>query len=465
MTIASYVVSRPRSAEALERFRSFAVPRLVARGGADRGEQIVYNPASPFHWYLKWGGVCRRRGQPIPSGYSAAIKASYVTFAGLGVALASWAARIPQVKSQLGLTASELGFLLLSLAAGSLLALPMAGPLVVRLGARTALRAATALAGAGLVVVAVGSPGHTAVVVAGLAAMGVAAGVWDVSMNVEGALVERRAGRSIMSRFHAWFGVGTVIGAILGVGMIAAGISVTADLITIALIVPAACWFASRHYIADDVEFEPTEQPAVRASSVWRERRTLLVGLMVLAFALAEGTGNDWISLSMVQGHATPAIVGTLTYSVFLATMTLGRWHGPSVLDRLGRTRTLRLLAAVAAAGLLLFTLTPWTAGAFVGVALWGLGASLGFPVGISAGADEPALAAPRVGAITSIGYVAFLGGPPLIGVVASWLGLPHALWVVIITLGPAAVVATAAAPLRQRSSETLPRAESTATV
>jgi MFS family permease len=118
------------------------------------------------------------------------------------------------------------------------------------------------------------------------------------------------------------------------------------------------------------------------------------------------------------------------------------------------------LVMGLAAVGLLIFTLTPRTAMAFVGAACWGLGASLGFPVGMSAGADEPRLAAPRVSVITSIGYVAFVGGPPLIGLLASWLGLPHALWVVILPLGPAALIARVAAPLRPRSIDRVAETE-----
>jgi hypothetical protein len=116
----------------------------------------------------------------------------------------------------------------------------------------------------------------------------------------------------------------------------------------------------------------------------------------------------------------------------------------------------------VAILGLVIFTFTPWTLGAFAGAFLWGMGASLGFPVGISAGADDPVLAAPRVGTIASIAFVAFLGGPPLIGLLATWLGLPHALWVVITPLVPAAAIATAAAPLIRSQFVTRSPVEST---
>jgi fucose permease len=329
-----------------------------------------------------------------------------------------------------------------------MLALPGAGPLVVRLGSARTLRGISILSASGLVVVAFGARGSTAAVVVGLFLMGLALGIWDVVVNVQGARVEHEADRPLMSRFHAWYGVGTVIGAVIGVGMVAAHVSVTVDLLVVAGVLPVALWGASFRFLTDDDHLEPHEHAAARSHNAWRERRTVLIGLIVLAFALAEGSGNDWISVSMIQGHHVAPVLGTVAYGLFLTMMTVSRWNGPHLLERIGRVRSLRLLIVIAITGLLVFVLAPGTPLAYLGVALWGIGASLGFPVGLSAGADQRALAAPRVGVIASIGYVAFLGGPPLIGLVASWLGLPHALGLVIVPLLPAAVLATVAAPI-----------------
>jgi fucose permease len=379
---------------------------------------------------------------------TAAIRASYVAFGGIGVINATWASRIPQVKSQLHLSSSGLGLVLLATAVGSLISLPGSGALVVRLGSAKALRWASLLSGSGIAVAAFGARSSVAAVVVGLFLIGLAAGIWDVAVNVQGARVEQQAGRSLMPRFHAWYGVGTVIGAIAGVAMVAAHVSVTVDLLILACAVPTAIWPVSFRFLPDSDHLEPHEHAAARSHNPWRERRTLLLGIILLAFALTEGSGNDWISVSMIQGHHVTPVLGTVAYGLFLAMLTVSRWNGPHLLERIGRVRTLRLLVAVAVVGLLIFILTPWAPLAYLGVALWGIGASLGFPVGMSAGADQPALAAPRVGVIASIGYVAFLGGPPLIGLIASSLGLPHALALVIVPLLPAAALATAAAPL-----------------
>jgi hypothetical protein len=383
-----------------------------------------------------------------------------VAFAGAGFGFASWASRIPQVKAHLSLDPSQLGALLLSLAAGSVISLPLAGPLVARFGSRATVRAAAALGGAGLVVVAVGYRIGVAPVVGGLFCWGAASGTWDVAMNVQGALVERRLGRSIMPRFHAGFSLGTVAGALGGAAMVALGVSVTAHLAIAGLIVGVTVPVSARRFLADTANLAdpgtPTgaagpgefEAPTARASLLaWRESRTLLVGLFVLAFAFAEGAGNDWISLATIDHHHVAPAVGTLVFATFLGAMTTARWFGPAALDRYGRVPVARVLVVLAIAGLVLFIFGPGIGLALLGALLWGTGTSLGFPMGMSAGADEPALAASRVGVITTIGYGAFLAGPPLIGFLGQRFSVPHALIAVIGVLIVAGLIAGSVRP------------------
>ena len=378
--------------------------------------------------------------------------ATYVAFAGAGFGFASWASRIPQVKAHLGLDPSQLGLVLLSIAAGSVISLPLAGPIVARFGSRHTVMGTATLGGVGLIVIAAGIRQGVAPVVAGLLLWGAAVGVWDVAMNVQGAAVERRLGRSIMPRFHAGFSFGTVAGAVGGAVMVAAGVSVTAHLILIGLIILIAVPATARDFVPDTAPPpQPSgaggagehEAPGVRgALAAWREPRTLLIGAFVLAFAFAEGSGNDWIALATIGHHHVAPAVGTLVFAAFLGAMTTVRWFGPAALDRYGRVAVVRVLTPLAIVGLVLFVFGPGITAALLGALLWGAGTSLGFPMGMSAGADEPALAAPRVGVISTIGYCAFLGGPPLIGFLAQRHGVSHALTVVIAVLVGAGLIA-----------------------
>jgi predicted MFS family arabinose efflux permease len=389
---------------------------------------------------------------PVDVEVRAATRATYAAFIWAGFAFASWASRIPQVRDQLGLSASALGLVLLAIAAGSIISLVLSGSIVARFGSRRTVAAMAALLAVALATVAVGYLLGVPPVVVSLFVFGFANGAWDVAMNVQGAIVERRLGRSIMSRFHAGYSVGTVAGALVGAAMVALRVPVTAHLLVVAVAVGISVSAAVRRFVPDhgpDEAADPTGSGGVRRLlAVWREPRTLLVGVFVLAFAFAEGAGIDWIAVAVIDDYDAPAAVGTLAFAVFLAAMTAGRWFGPAWLDRYGRVRVVRVLAVVSGVGLLLFVFGPTTPVAFAGALLWGAGASLGFPVGMSAAADDPAVAAARVSVVASIGYCAFLGGPPLIGFLGDHLTVSRALTAVAVLLALATVVAGALRPL-----------------
>ena len=179
------------------------LPGLAREPPARRGLVAVSAPAPPA------------AGRPV----TRARDAVYVVFALNGFLFASLASRFPDVRSGLGLDNGSLGLLLLAIAAGSVIALPSAGLLIERLGATTVVRLGALAAAVGMAVAALGATALEVLPLAavGLFAYGTGIGVWDVAMNVEGAEVERRLGRTIMPRFHAAFSIGTIAGAGLGV--------------------------------------------------------------------------------------------------------------------------------------------------------------------------------------------------------------------------------------------------------
>ena len=135
---------------------------------------------------------------------------------------------------------------------------------------------------------------------------------------------------------------------------------------------------------------EAHDEPAVSPWTAWREPTTLLIGLMVLALALTEGTANDWLALALVDGYDVPRWVGISGFALFVTAMTAGRVAGTVLLDRFGRVPVLWSTMAAAAVGVLLIVLGGHPVVVVVGILLWGAGASLGFPVGMSAAADDP---------------------------------------------------------------------------
>jgi MFS family permease len=369
-------------------------------------------------------------------------------FAINGFTFASWIARVPAARDQLQLSAAQLGLLLLCMSVGSVLALPASGPVVHRFAPGRSALAAGALAVTGLFVLSAGLAATSAPLAGlGLFLGGAGIGVWDVSMNVEGADVEQRLGRAIMPRFHAGFSIGTVGGALVGAVAAGAGVPLALQLVVTGVVVLAALAVATRWFLP---VVQPEHGEGKGRSGVgraWRERRTLLIGLLVLAFAFAEGSANDWVAVALVDGYDVSESVAAVGFGVFVASMTAARLVGTVLLDRYGRVPVLRATAASALVGVLLFVFAPNVPLALAGTVLWGIGAALGFPVGMSAAADEPERAAARVSVVSAIGYTAFLAGPPLIGFLAEATGFLRALLVVIAFLAVSVLAVGAARP------------------
>jgi MFS family permease len=201
----------------------------------------------------------------------------------------------------------------------------------------------------------------------------------------------------------------------------------------------------------------PAEAPAAgdadrgNAGSAWRDGRTLLIGVVVLGATLTEGAGNDWIAKASVDGLGAEQSTGALLFAAFVLAMTAMRFFGGRAIDVYGRVAVLRASMAAATAGLCLFVFagTIWLAAA--GAVRWGVGAALAFPIGMSAAADDPRKAAARVSVVSTLGYIAFLAGPPLLGYLGDVTGIRTALLAIGIPIVVALVLAGAAKPLPAR--------------
>jgi MFS family permease len=376
---------------------------------------------------------------------TAARNGDLVVFAISGVLMASWMSRVPDVKALLDLTAGQLGIMLLAVSVGSMLGLPTAGRVANRLGAATTVRLGASVALVGLFLAGLAVQAHVSMylVMPGLFLMGLGGGTWDVAQNLEGTNIERALGRAIMPWFHAAFSGATVVAALIGAAMTALHVPVVAHLAVVSVLSLVAVFWGTAQFLPAFGDGEDAAaRPAVKARSAWLEPRTLLVGLVVLAAAFAEGTANDWMAVAFVEGHGYPNAVGVVALAVFLSFMTAGRILGTKLLDRYGRVPVLRILFGAAVIGCLLVVFGGPTL-AFVGTAIWGLGASLGFPVGMSAAAEDPARAPMRLSVVTTIGYGAFLAGPPLLGFLGDHFGVLHALLVV----GAISLIALAVVP------------------
>ncbi|MBL0885400.1 MFS transporter [Myceligenerans indicum] len=406
---------------------------------------------------------------------NAASRAVFVVFAASGFAFASWASRLPAVRDHLGLSEHQMGLLLLTAAVGSVAALPLSGIIVQRIGtARTVLGFAVVMT-TGIALAGFGAFWEQDLVVrGGMILMGIGAGVWDAAMNLEGAAVEKQLGRSIMPHYHAGFSFGTVVGAGIGAGvaflgmplqwhLIATGVvALTSVIASVPAFLPesavrAAGSDSSGHDLSQGPDMYADPATATPSDSThtglrgmlgaWREPRTLAIGLVVLAAALTEGVANDWVGLAVVDGFGVTNGTGAVGLAVFLVFMTVMRLAGTRAIDRFGRVPMLRVTMLLAIIGVTVFALVPWMWLALVGVALWGMGAALGFPMGMSASSDDPEHAPMRLAAVSTIGYAAFFIGPPLIGFLADHTG--YRLAILVLTV-PAVLGLTVSAVIRE---------------
>lgn len=368
---------------------------------------------------------------------SRASVATLLTFFVSGFSLASFLSRIPTLRDALGLSPAHMGTLLLVGAVGSVLSMPSSGPIVGRFGPRNTVWASFVLWAIGLSGIIIAFAARN---VPGLAAClfftQVGASLANSTMNVEGGYVELLAKRSIMPWYHAAFSVGTVVAAALGATVLYFHIGFAWHLGFVIVVTMSAMVWAGLNYIPQAIVAEMTMDEVgatARTTRAWREKRTLLIGVLVFGTGLMEGAANDWLALAMVDGfHVTPAH-GTASLALFLTALTATRIASPALLRRWPADQLVRVLLVGAVIGVLVLAISPWLGLALLGVIAWGVGTSLGFPSAASALSRQPAMAAARLSVLSTLGYGAFLAGPPTIGYIAEHIGYRHALGFIVI--------------------------------
>jgi fucose permease len=370
-----------------------------------------------------------------------------------GFGMSSWVVRTPAVRDLLGASTAQMGLVLLGLSAGSMAGVLSSAAVVRRRGVRFTVAVGGSAFVLGIATVGFSADLSSALgVFVGLAFAGLGIGFSEIALNVEGAALEEISGRAELPALHGCFSLGTVIGAVVGIALTAIDFPVLWQLGAVAILgaglliavirsVPPETGRVARTAVSDH---EPTRQrPRV---SVWRQPRLLLLGVIVLALALAEGSAMDWLPLLMVDGHGASATLGTVVFTGFAAAMTVGRFLGGPILARYGKATVLRASTLVSAAGIaiVVFADNPVVAG--FAVVLWGLGAALGFPVTLSAAADSDDPTS-SVSAVATAGYVAFLVGPPLLGFLGDHFGLRGAMIAVLLLVAVASLLTSAAEP------------------
>jgi MFS family permease len=374
----------------------------------------------------------------------------FTYFLVFGVGGASWLVRLPDVRSSIDVSTSELGWVLFAGSVGAMTSLLLSGRFVAHFGARNAVVTGFTILGIGQVISALSLviEAPLGVAVGGLIS-GFGYGIGDVGINVEGAELEKLRGKSLLPQLHGAYSLGALAGAGIGTLAIIAQFSLVVQMITISIITTVIAWLTFKKLPIETGKNKTSSTGTKhKRERVLLSRRILFLGLGIMGLSLAEGGSNDWLALSVVDDYKLDTTTAGVTFGIMTLAMVIIRFSGGKIVDRYGRVFALRGLGIAGVIGILLVILSPTIYLAWVGAALWGAGVALGFPLFISAAADGEN-SSQRVATVTTFGYIAFLVGPPLLGFLGQSWGLLNMFYLLAFFVACAVFFAGAARPLK----------------
>jgi predicted MFS family arabinose efflux permease len=353
-----------------------------------------------------------------------------------GLAAGSWIARLPEVRQSLGISDAALGITLLGAGVGGTLMSFASGRIVDRVGSRPAV-ISTSVALSLLIPLIAVAP-SAPVLFAALVAIGAVDGLTDVSQNSQALEVQGRIARSILTRMHAAWSIGALVGGLVASRAAAAGVSFTVQLVITAVVLVVTTLVASRGLLPSSSRTR--QEAAADRRSIPLPRLALLFGVGVVAI-LAEVPPSEWSSLLMAERFDLGVGAAGLGFVAFSTGMVLGRLGGDRVVDRLGAEPARRGGSVAAAVGVVVIAVSPepWVAG--LGLVIAGLGASTLFPLTIRRASDLTTGSSMGVAAFSSGTRAGMLIGSPLMGAVSDATTRTTALLAIA---GTAAVVGAA---------------------
>ena len=329
--------------------------------------------------------------------------------------------RLPELKAQMGASASELGLALIGTAAGTLVSLTFAGPLLDRIGYRRAILAMIPLLSAGYAIATL-APGPLAFFLL-LLPVGLLIGAIEIIVNLEADRVEHQIGRRIMNRSHAFWSFGFFTSGLVGASVAQAGISPQTQMLAmIPVIALGVAVILGRFDPAPHRSGGSTEAgPRFAAPSL----PILVLVVVTLSAMILEGAGIDWSAIYMTSEFAAEPFIAGIAVATGAGAQAVTRFFADGFVERYSPVGVARTLLSVLGLGALIVSFAPHPGVALCGFALMGVGSSAIFPLAMSAAAqrtDRPAAA--NVAALAQISFVAFLVGPPLLGFVAEHFGI-----------------------------------------
>lgn len=339
-----------------------------------------------------------------------------IVFFAVGSLVGTWASRIPDIKSYLGLSEAGFGVLLLIMAVGGILSFPLSGRAIDRFGGVTGARVGVALCFVFFALVPLA--GSVWVIAPILAAFGAIIGASDVAMNAWAAEVEKAMAKPIMSSFHGLYSLGAGVGAGFGGLTISLGWSVTTHIWVVLAVLSVICLI----FVRVPWTSETHETTGKRPPLVALPRGGLIfIGGMAFCAAVSEGSAVDWAALYQIQELGIAPSMAAIGFSVFSVAMVGMRFAGDFIIARFGQMNTAIASGITAGIGAMIFVLGSDPYVIWLGCGIMGLGNAVIFPIAFSRAAADPDMSpGEALAAVSTLGYGAFLFGPPLIGFIAE---------------------------------------------
>ncbi|GGS37077.1 MULTISPECIES: MFS transporter [Streptomyces] len=331
-----------------------------------------------------------------------------------GAVTGSFATRVPWIQDHAGVSAGQLGLALAFPAIGASIAMPLAGRISHRFGARTALRGLLTLWTLALILPALAP--NLLTLCAALFVYGATAGMSDVAMNALGVEVENRLDKSIMSGLHGMWSVGALIGSAAGTVAAHTATDARTHHLVAALVLTALGLIACRDVL--DIQSSPDEEPPPRFTLP--PKSALIIGAVGFCAVFAEGASLDWSAVYLRDVLGSSDGLAAASTTAFALMMAVARIAGDRIVDRFGAVRTVRTGGVMATAGGLLVVFSPSPAAAMCGFGLLGLGVAVVVPLAFAAAGRSGPNPSQAIAGVATITYTSGLIAPSAIGSLAE---------------------------------------------
>lgn len=346
-----------------------------------------------------------------------------------GLTFASWASRIPDIKNSLQLSEAALGGVLLTLPIGQIIGIFLSGFLVNRFGSKNVLTVSSVLYPASLILLGLAeTPLH---LVGVLALFGLFSNLYNIAINTQAVAVEGLYGRSIMAGFHGLWSLAGFAGGIIGALMIARGFSPLIHFCIIFFINMLLLSLAQRSLLPRDTRSKETTKTSIFSKP---DKSILILGSIAFACMICEGTMFDWSGVYFEKVIAAPGSLSRLGFVAFMCAMAMGRFAADYLITRFGVEIMLKGSGIAILSGILFAVALPQVFPATIGLLIAGLGVSSVVPLTYSlAGKSKNISPSVALATVSSVGFLGFLIGPPVIGFLAEIYGLRIAFAIVAV--------------------------------